>query len=62
MITAEGVGMLVTLLETDHLERRRYDAVQRLHELEASELFADLPEELRQRVRAIVASATARAT
>jgi hypothetical protein len=33
-----------------------------LRELEASELFAHLPEELQQRVRAIVASATARPT
>jgi hypothetical protein len=58
MITAEGVGMLVALLDTNHLEHRRLEAVQRLREVEASALCAYLPEELRQRVREIVAGAT----
>ena len=50
---AEGVGMLLSLLDEGHLEHRRYAIVNRLRRLHDSEDFASLPEDLRERIREI---------
>ena len=50
---AEGVGMLISLLDEGTLEDRRYKVVNRLRRLRDSNEFALLPEDLRERVREI---------
>lgn len=55
LMFAEGVGMLIALLDAGTLDRRRYMVVQRLRELQRTEDFASLPEDLRERIREIVA-------
>lgn len=54
-VSAEAVGALVAFLETSGVDRRRFRAVNRLVALSNSEQFEALPEDLRQRVREIVA-------
>jgi hypothetical protein len=54
-ISAEAVETLVWLLETPGVDRRRYRIVNRLRTVRDSEEFATLPEDLRERVRQIVA-------
>jgi hypothetical protein len=54
-ISAEAVETLVWLLETPGVDRRRYRMVNRLRTVRESEEFATLPEDLRERVRQIVA-------
>ena len=54
-ISAGAVGALVAFLDTSGFDRRRFKAVNRLRALRDSEQFETLPEELRQRVREIVA-------
>lgn len=53
----EGVGMVVALLDAGVLDRRRSIVLHRLRRLQDTEEFAMLPEDLRERVRAIVADA-----
>jgi hypothetical protein len=57
LMFAEGVGMLIALLDTGALDRRRYTAVNRLRQLQHTDDFASLPEELRERIREITADA-----
>jgi hypothetical protein len=52
------VGTLVAFLDTDGFDRRRFSIVNRLRKLHDSEQFATLPEDLRERVREIVAETT----
>jgi hypothetical protein len=54
-ISAEAVETLVWLLETPEVDRRRYRMVNRLRTVRDSEEFATLPDDLRERVRQIVA-------
>ena len=54
---AEGVGMLIALLDTGALDRRRYTVVNRLRQLQHTDDFASLPEDLRERIREITADA-----
>ena len=53
--SAEAVETLVWLLETPGVDRRRYRIVNRLRSVRDSDEFATLPEDLRERVRQIVA-------
>jgi hypothetical protein len=53
--SAEAVGALVAFLDTRGLDRRRYRILNRLRALRDSDEFASLPEDLRDRVREIVA-------
>jgi hypothetical protein len=53
LMFAEGVGMLIALLDTGALDRRRYTAVNRLRQLQHTDDFASLPEDLRDRIREI---------
>jgi hypothetical protein len=55
-LSAEAVGTLVAFYDTDGFVRRRYSVVQRLHEIHDSTYFATLPEDLRERIREIVAA------
>lgn len=52
---AEAVETLVWLLESNGVDRRRYRIVNRLRSVRDSDEFATLPEDLRARVREIVA-------
>ena len=52
---AEGVGMLVALLDAGTLDRRRLLVVNRLRQVQQTDDFASLPEDLRERIREIVA-------
>jgi hypothetical protein len=55
-IAADTVWTLVWLLETPAVDRRRYRMVNRLRRMVRDrEEFATLPEDLRERVRQIVA-------
>ena len=54
-ISTEAVGTLVAFLETDGLDRRRYSAAIRLRGIRDSDEFAALPEDLRERIREILA-------
>jgi hypothetical protein len=55
-IAVETVWTLVWLLETPAVDRRRYRMVNRLRRMVRDrEEFATLPEDLRERVRQIVA-------
>ena len=51
----EAVETLVWLLDTEGLDRRRYRIVSRLRSVRDGDEFASLPEDLRERVRQIVA-------
>jgi predicted RNase H-like nuclease len=53
-ISAEQVETLVWLLDRG-VDRRRYRIVSRLRSVRDSDEFASLPEDLRERVRQIVA-------
>lgn len=55
--SAEAVGTLVWLWNSVGLDRRRYRIVNRLRSVRSSDQFASLPEDLRERVREIVAEA-----
>ena len=52
---AEGVGMLIALLDAGTLGRPR--VVNRLRQLQRTDEFASLPEDLRDRIREITADA-----
>ena len=54
-ISTEAVGALVAFLETDGLDRRRYSAAVRLRTIRDSDQFSALPEDLRERIREILA-------
>lgn len=51
----EGLGMVIALLDAGDLEHRRYAIVSRLRRLHDSDEFASLPEDLRERIREIIA-------
>ena len=53
--SVEAVGALVAFLDTTGLDQRRYRILSRLRALRDSDEFASLPEDLRDRVREIVA-------
>jgi hypothetical protein len=52
---AEGVGMLIALLDAGILGRPR--VVNRLRHLQHTDDFASLPEDLRERIREIISDA-----
>ena len=52
---AEGVGLLIALLDAGTLGRPR--VVNRLRQLQRTDDFASLPEDLRERIREIIADA-----
>ena len=52
---AEGVGMLIALLDAGTLSRPR--VVNRLRQLQHTDDFASLPEDLRERIREIIGGA-----
>jgi hypothetical protein len=54
-ISAEAVETLVWLLDSEGVDRRRYRIESRLRSVRHSEEFGTLPEDLRERVRQIVA-------
>ena len=54
-MSTEAVETLVWLLDMDGLDRRRYRMVNRLRSVRDSDEFTALPEDLRERVRQIVA-------
>jgi hypothetical protein len=54
-LSPEAVGTLVWLAESNGVDRRRYRIVNRLRAVRDSENFGTLPEDLRARVREIVA-------
>lgn len=54
-ISTEAIGALVAFLETDGLDRRRYSAAIRLRTIRDSDQFSALPEDLRERIREILA-------
>jgi hypothetical protein len=53
LMFAEGVGMLIALLDAGTLGRPR--VVNRLRQLQRTDDFASLPEDLRERIREITA-------
>jgi len=55
--STEAVQTLVWLAESSGIDRRRYRIVNRLRSVRDSDEFAGLPEDLRERVREIVAVA-----
>src|SRR3954447_23446584 len=55
LMFAEGVGMLIALLDAGTLGRLR--VVNRLRQLQHTDDFASLPEDLRERIREIIADA-----
>jgi hypothetical protein len=52
---AEGIGMLIALMDNGTVDRRRI--VERLRRVRDSDDFAMLPEDLRERVREIIGDA-----
>ncbi|HXH97529.1 MAG TPA: hypothetical protein VNH40_10000 [Gaiellaceae bacterium] len=56
-LSAEAVGTLVAFYDLNGFERRRYTIVRRLRALRDSDQFAMLPQDLRERIREIVAAA-----
>jgi hypothetical protein len=54
-LSVDDVETLVWLLRNDALDNRRYRVVNRLRSVRDSDEFASLPEDLRMRVREIVA-------
>ena len=55
LMFAEGVGMLIALLDAGTLSRPR--VVNRLSQLQHTDDFASLPEDLREKIREIIAEA-----
>jgi hypothetical protein len=55
--SAETIETLVWLAESTGIDRRRGRVVNRLRAARDSDDFATLPDELRERVRAVVADA-----
>jgi hypothetical protein len=53
--SAEAVGTLLWLLDSQSVDRRRYGILNRLRAVRDSEEFEALPDALRQRVRDILA-------
>jgi hypothetical protein len=56
-LSAEAVGTLVWLWDSGGLDRGRYRIASRLRSVQSSDQFASLPEDLRERVREIMAEA-----
>ncbi|HZT84861.1 MAG TPA: hypothetical protein VE984_05505 [Gaiellaceae bacterium] len=56
-ISTESVETLVWLAESKAVDRRRYTIVNRLRVVRDSDQLATLPEDLRARVREVVADA-----
>jgi hypothetical protein len=56
-VSAEAVGALVAFVDSRSLDRRHFRIVNRLRAVHDSDEFATLPEDLRERVREIVAGA-----
>jgi hypothetical protein len=54
-ISAEAVETLLWLAKSKGVDRRRYRIENRLRRLRDSDEFAALPEELRERVRSVIA-------
>jgi len=54
---AEGAATLVWFLEMGAVDSRRYTIVNRLRRLRDGDEFATLPEDLRARIREIIADA-----
>lgn len=54
-ISTEAVGALVAFLDSTGLDRRRYSVASRLRRIHDSDQFATLPEDLRERIREILA-------
>jgi hypothetical protein len=54
---AEGAATLVWFLDTGGVDRQRFRIVNRLRRLHESDEFATLPDDLRQRIREILADA-----
>jgi hypothetical protein len=54
-VSPEGVATLIAFLDTGAFDRRRYTILSRLRALHDSDQFAALPDDLRQRIREIVA-------
>ena len=54
-ISTEAVGALVAFLDSSGLDRRRYSVASRLRRIHDSDQFATLPEDLRERIREILA-------
>jgi hypothetical protein len=55
VISTEAVGALVAFLDSTGLDRRRYSVASRLRRIHDSDQFATLPEDLRERIREILA-------
>jgi hypothetical protein len=53
--SVEGAATLVWILDSGAVDSRRYTVVNRLRRLKDSDEFATLPEDLRQRIREILA-------
>jgi hypothetical protein len=53
--SAEAVGTLLWLLDSQSVDRRRYGILNRLRAVRDSDEFETLPDALRQRVREILA-------
>ena len=56
-ISTEAVETLLWLAESRGVDRRRHRIVNRLRSVRDSDGFATLPEDLRERVREVVADA-----
>jgi len=54
-ISTEAVGALVAFLDSSGLDRRRYSVASRLRDIRDSDQFAALPEDLRERIREVLA-------
>lgn len=54
-LSTEAVGGLVAFLDSSGLDRRRYSAAIRLRNIRDSDQFDTLPEDLRERIREILA-------
>jgi hypothetical protein len=57
LTAADGAATLVWFLETGAVDSRRYVIVNRLRRLRDGDEFATLPEDLRARIREIIADA-----
>jgi hypothetical protein len=55
--SAQTVGTLIWLLDTNNLDRRRYSVLNRLRAVRDSDQFEELPDALRQKVRDVLADA-----
>lgn len=54
---AEGASTLVWFLESGAVDRRQYTIVNRLRRLRDSDEFVTLPDDLRAKIREIIADA-----